>query len=78
MWQVIAHAGAASTIAVVASAAVAVLGLVAWLIGLALALHDSEPADRPAILHAYATCRPWSLPRSRTPADPRRSVSDSS
>jgi hypothetical protein len=45
-----------------------------WLIGLALALRGSQPADRPAILRAYVTCRPWSLSRTRPPIDPRRSV----
>jgi hypothetical protein len=36
---------------------VAVVALLVWLAGLALALRGTEPEDRPKILRAYATCR---------------------
>jgi hypothetical protein len=30
-----------------------------WLIGLIIVLHGTKPSERPAILRAYALCRPW-------------------
>lgn len=39
-------------------AAVAIMALLAWLAGLVLVLRGADPKDRPAILRAYALCRP--------------------
>jgi hypothetical protein len=44
---------------------VAVIGLIVWLTGLVLALRGSAPRDRPTIIRAYATCRPWMMGRRR-------------
>ncbi len=40
-------------------------GLLVWLAGLLTALHGSKPTERPEIIRAYATCRPFGpgLPR---------------
>ena len=39
-------------------AAVAIAALLVWLAGLILVLRGAEPRDRPALLRAYAVCRP--------------------
>ena len=47
----------------VIAACVALVGLVAWLIGLIIVIRGSTPKDRPDILRAYAVCRPRSACR---------------
>lgn len=37
---------------------VAITALLVWLAGLILVLHGADPTARPALLRAYATCRP--------------------
>jgi hypothetical protein len=36
-----------------------VAGLLVWLVGLLVVLRDSKPGERPDIIRAYATCRPF-------------------
>jgi hypothetical protein len=40
-------------------------GLLVWLLGLLIVLRDSKPAERPAIIRAYATCRPLAFAQVR-------------
>lgn len=41
------------------------VGLFVWLSGLLIVLRGSKPAERPAILRAYAACRPFALVQLR-------------
>jgi hypothetical protein len=50
-------ASSAVGLGLLVSSVVAVAALVVWLLGLALALRGSAPAERAAILRAYATVR---------------------
>jgi hypothetical protein len=39
----------------------ALAGLLVWLVGLLVVLRGSKPAERPAIIRAYAACRPFAF-----------------
>jgi hypothetical protein len=39
----------------------ALTGLLVWFAGLLVVLHGSKPTERPAIIRAYAMCRPFAL-----------------
>jgi hypothetical protein len=53
-------------------------GLLVWFVGLVMVLRGSKPAERPAIIRAYATCRPFAFrPGSRScPLDPHQTERD--
>jgi len=57
MIATIAQAGPAMWAALIVTGTVALVPPLAWLIGLALALRKSAPAERADILRAYATLR---------------------
>jgi hypothetical protein len=56
--KIISGAWGLTQIALIMGGVVALVALMVWLAGLALALRGSEPKDRPQILRAYASCRP--------------------
>ena len=57
MSQMAVQAGTLVQIGIIAGSAVALVALLVWLVGLALALRGSKPKERPSILRAYAICR---------------------
>jgi hypothetical protein len=57
MIAMIAQTGPAMWAGVIVMGAIALVPPLVWLIGLALALRKSAPADRADILRAYATLR---------------------
>jgi hypothetical protein len=62
---------------VIVTSCLALAGLLVWLIGLLVVLRGSKPGERPAIILAYAVCRPFVLRRIGChTADPQQEEGD--